>query len=62
MAGVDPEGGFGDLSSLKFLEVKIILNVLVNENKHISVDIFSRDPNGDSCISNINLKKTDKPD
>ena len=26
-AGADPEGGFGDLSPLNFLEVKIILNV-----------------------------------
>ena len=26
-AGADPEGGFGDLSPLNFLEVKIIKNV-----------------------------------
>ena len=26
-SGADPEGGFGDLSPLNFLEVKMILNV-----------------------------------
>ena len=26
LAGTDPEGGFGDLSPLNFLEVKIIKN------------------------------------
>ena len=26
-SGADPEGGFGDLSPINFLEVKIIINV-----------------------------------
>ena len=43
--GADPEGGFGDLSPLNFLEVKII-----KWEQKISVEIFSRDPNGDSYI------------
>ena len=44
--GADPEGGFGDLSPLSVLEVKIIKNV--NGKNPISVEIFPRDMNGDA--------------
>ena len=38
-------GGFGDLSPLNFLEVKIIKMLSYGKNP-INVEIFPRDPNG----------------
>ena len=57
--GADPEGGFGDLSPLNILEVKIIKNVkkILKLMGNIRLALkFSQEIRRETRISNFNLK------